>query len=42
MTAAANLYQYPPGDFRWRVWLLCERVNPVFAAGRAAEMRGIM
>jgi hypothetical protein len=38
MTADANLYQYPPGDFRWRPWLLIERIDEVFAAAQRAGM----
>jgi hypothetical protein len=39
--AAPDLFQYPPGDFRWRLWLLCERIDKVFTAGRAAGMERV-
>jgi hypothetical protein len=35
---AADRFQYPPGDFRWRLWLLIERVDEVFAAAQKAGM----
>jgi hypothetical protein len=35
---AADRFQYPPGDFRWRLWLLIERVDEVFAAAQRAGM----
>jgi hypothetical protein len=35
-TSAADRFQYPPGDFRWRLWLLIERVDEVFAAAQRA------
>jgi hypothetical protein len=37
-TNAADLYQYPPGEFRWRLWLLIERIDEVFAAAQRAGM----
>jgi hypothetical protein len=43
MTAGTNVAvaaQYPP-EFRWRIWLLCERINEVIAAGRAAGMERV-
>jgi hypothetical protein len=41
MSAGANIYQYPPGDFRWRLWLLMERIDEVFIAGRAAGIEPV-
>jgi hypothetical protein len=35
-TNAADRFQYPPGDSRWRLWLLIERVDEVFAAAQRA------
>jgi hypothetical protein len=41
MTEAANAadrFQYPPGDFRWRLWLLIEQIGEVFAAAQRSGM----
>ena len=35
---AADLYQYPPSEFRWRLWLLIERIDEVFVAAQKAGM----
>jgi hypothetical protein len=35
---AHDLFQYPPGDFRWRLWMVCEQINEAFVAARKAGM----
>jgi hypothetical protein len=37
-TNAADRYQYPPGDFRWRLRLLIEQIGEAFAAAQRAGM----
>jgi hypothetical protein len=36
--ATVDWAQYPPGDFRWRLWLLIGRINEVFKAAQKARM----
>jgi hypothetical protein len=36
--ATIDRSQYPPGDFRFRLWLLIARINEVFVTAQKARM----
>lgn len=33
-----NLYLYPPSEFRWRLWLLIERISKIFVVAQKGGM----